>query len=136
MRYTSSMKKSCLLLVALPFAFSVMGCANYSSEAEPQAVSKNAGDETPPGNTSGDGSVSQSERDAFLERSKFCKEDDLNRFVGMRATDENISEAVAASNSKTVRVLAPGQAATMDYRTNRLNVLTDEEGVIIQMRCG
>lgn len=34
------------------------------------------------------------------------------------------------------RVLRPGQAATTDYRAERLNILVDAEGTIVDLRCG
>jgi hypothetical protein len=35
-----------------------------------------------------------------------------------------------------VRVIEPGQAVTMDYNPNRLNILIDEGDTIASIRCG
>lgn len=35
-----------------------------------------------------------------------------------------------------LRLLSPGQAMTMDYSPNRLNVSLDEAGVILALSCG
>jgi hypothetical protein len=35
-----------------------------------------------------------------------------------------------------VRSLKPGDAATMDFNPNRLNVILDEKGVVGSVNCG
>ena len=35
-----------------------------------------------------------------------------------------------------MRVLKPGDAATMDYRGDRLNILTDDGGTVQSFNCG
>ncbi|MDO5506367.1 MAG: I78 family peptidase inhibitor [Pseudoxanthomonas suwonensis] len=66
-----------------------------------------------------------------------CSVDNLqSRFVGRTASDEVVAEAVEATGSSRVRVLAPDDMATMDYVGSRLNVLTDDTGVIRELRCG
>ena len=56
--------------------------------------------------------------------------------VGQQADEAVVARATADSGSASVRVLGPGQPATMDFREDRLNILTDEAGVIEQLRCG
>jgi hypothetical protein len=34
------------------------------------------------------------------------------------------------------RILGPNDAATMDYSPGRLNIMTDDNGVIIEVKCG
>ena len=34
------------------------------------------------------------------------------------------------------RILGPNDVATMDHRPDRLNIMTDENGVIIEVKCG
>lgn len=45
-------------------------------------------------------------------------------------------EARTAAGARTVRVIAPGQAVTMDSRPDRLNVETDARGNVVSVRCG
>jgi uncharacterized lipoprotein YajG len=56
--------------------------------------------------------------------------------VGKPATDANIQSAFKASGAKTVRSIKPGQAVTMDYREDRVNVYQDASGNIERISCG
>lgn len=42
----------------------------------------------------------------------------------------------AIKAERAVRVLKPGDAATMDYSEQRLNIITDNAGLILEVRCG
>ncbi|MCA0961678.1 I78 family peptidase inhibitor [Salipiger bermudensis] len=44
--------------------------------------------------------------------------------------------AVSLPADKTIRVLEEGQPATMDYLEQRLNIETDEDGIILRLYCG
>ncbi len=63
---------------------------------------------------------------------------------GSRVVDlvgKPMSEAVEAdvrqrSGAKSVRVIRPGMAVTMDFRPDRLNVDVDEKNVVTGIRCG
>ncbi len=50
--------------------------------------------------------------------------------VGTPAAEADFSAA------KTVRIVAPNTAVTMDHRPDRLNVLTDANGIIQKFTCG
>ncbi|HET7125815.1 MAG TPA: I78 family peptidase inhibitor [Lysobacter sp.] len=65
-----------------------------------------------------------------------CQAEPGQRFVGQAASDEVVSQAQAATGAKTVRVLKPGMAATMDFRDDRLNLHLDEHDVIVEVGCG
>jgi len=41
-----------------------------------------------------------------------------------------------AAGAKTVRLIAPGQAVTHDYRIDRLNISTGESGLVVGVSCG
>lgn len=45
-------------------------------------------------------------------------------------------EARTAAGARTMRVIAPGQAVTQDYRTDRLNIEADSGGVVVRVSCG
>ena len=54
-----------------------------------------------------------------------------------RAFSESLSEAIQAeSGAATVRVIRPGEAVTLDYRADRLNVRLDDRDIIIEIGCG
>ena len=56
--------------------------------------------------------------------------------VGQNYTDELTAKAQAATGAKIVRRLVPGQAVTMEFNGERLNIETDAGGVIVSVRCG
>lgn len=52
-------------------------------------------------------------------------------WVGKQA-DEKAVKAFA----KSYRILGPNTPATMDYRHDRINVRTDEDGIVLDVTCG
>ena len=58
------------------------------------------------------------------------------RFVGRDFHDVTREGIQRSTNSRIARVLRPGDAATMDYRVDRLNILVDDAGLIAGLRCG
>ncbi|MDZ4335035.1 MAG: I78 family peptidase inhibitor [Pseudomonas sp.] len=65
-----------------------------------------------------------------------CSVDNLSGVLGQNASAELIEQVQQQANAKTLRVLAPGDAATMDYNPQRLNIDIDESEVIIRLTCG
>lgn len=65
-----------------------------------------------------------------------CNADAAQRYVGQPASEANVEAVRAATGSTLVRSLKPGQAATMDYRSERVNVLQDAAGNIERITCG
>ncbi|MBC7987463.1 MAG: peptidase inhibitor I78, partial [Sphingomonadaceae bacterium] len=54
-----------------------------------------------------------------------------------RAVDSAVgAEAMRLSGAQTLRWIGPGQAVTMDYRPDRLNVEYDEGRRVTAIRCG
>ena len=53
-----------------------------------------------------------------------------------RSADASLAEAQRLSGARTVRRYATGDALTMDYRADRLNVETDAGGTIVKLSCG
>ncbi|MBB3692648.1 I78 family peptidase inhibitor [Sphingomonas sp. BK580] len=53
-----------------------------------------------------------------------------------RSADASMAEAQRLSRARTVRRYATGDALTMDYRADRLNVETDARGTIVRLSCG
>lgn len=56
--------------------------------------------------------------------------------VGQSYTDALAEQARGASGAKTVRKLMPGQAVTMEYRGDRLNIEVNEAGTVVRVLCG
>lgn len=56
--------------------------------------------------------------------------------VGQTYSDTLATEAKEAAGAKVVRQLLPGQAVTMEFRGDRLNLETGEGGRVVSVRCG
>ena len=65
-----------------------------------------------------------------------CDAEAVKSLVGQASNETVIEQARRDSGVNTVRVLKPGEAATMDYRVDRLNVIVDDAGTITALRCG
>ncbi len=46
------------------------------------------------------------------------------------------AQALERSGARSIRWIAPGEAVTMDYQPERLNVELDASGRVIRARCG
>ena len=65
-----------------------------------------------------------------------CNADAGREFLG-RTVDEALAERIRiAAGARSKRVLAPGDAATLDYRPDRLNILVDDARRLTGLRCG
>ena len=58
------------------------------------------------------------------------------RFAGVKFRERMRPEIERAANAAMSRVLRPDDAATMDFRAERLNILLDDGGQIDGLRCG
>lgn len=65
-----------------------------------------------------------------------CDAEKAQRFIGKPYTDVLGDEARQSSGAAILRPIRPGQAVTMDYREDRLNLELDENGTIVRARCG
>lgn len=53
------------------------------------------------------------------------------------AVDDDIVERIRVeTGSRSVRVIRPGQAVTMDYRGDRVNIKLNERDAIVGISCG
>lgn len=58
-------------------------------------------------------------------------------FLGAMAQAQDKPElTVAQMVGKKLRVIKPGQAVTMDYREDRVNVAVDDQGLITRISIG
>lgn len=63
-----------------------------------------------------------------------CHAGALDYLIGQPVPD---SETLAAlEGPRRVRVIGPGDAVTMDHVPGRLNIETDEDGIVLRLRCG
>jgi hypothetical protein len=65
-----------------------------------------------------------------------CGVQGLQDLVGRPATSELGTEALRRSGSRTLRWIRPGDAVTMDYREDRLNVRLDAANRVEGFTCG
>jgi hypothetical protein len=65
-----------------------------------------------------------------------CNADAVQSLIGQEATEAVLEQARTDSGATTVRALKPGEPATMDFRTDRLDIALDDAGVIQSLRCG
>lgn len=65
-----------------------------------------------------------------------CDDTQAQWIIGKTPTEKEIEQARTDSKSESVRSLKPGDAATMDFNPNRLNVILDEKGVVGSVNCG
>ena len=65
-----------------------------------------------------------------------CNAEAAQAWIGKPATEANVQAAFKATGAKSLRSLKPGDAMTMDYRTDRVNVVQDANGAIEKISCG
>ena len=65
-----------------------------------------------------------------------CADTPAQWIIGKTASEADIQQAKTDSKSEAVRALKPGDAATMDFNPNRLNIILDEKGAATSVNCG
>ena len=65
-----------------------------------------------------------------------CHADKAQYAVGKTYTVELGAEVQTASGAKAMRAIRPGEAVTMDFRQDRLNLELDAQDKIIRASCG
>jgi hypothetical protein len=65
-----------------------------------------------------------------------CNAEAARWAIGRAPDDATVERARAETGSRSVRVLKPGMAATMDFQQDRLNIDVNERGAITGLRCG
>ncbi|PWB35642.1 hypothetical protein DCO48_01780 [Pseudomonas sp. SDI] len=56
--------------------------------------------------------------------------------VGKPASAELLEQARKASGAQIARILKPHDVMTLEYRSERLNLNADEQGVVSRVNCG
>lgn len=106
-------------------ALALAGCAQPTQSSANEALSSAPGT-TPQSATPTMPDPAQSE----------CGADQLDEFVGASATDAAIARIRQKVGHERIRTIRPGDAVTMDFRADRLNVEIGEGGRIATIRCG
>jgi hypothetical protein len=65
-----------------------------------------------------------------------CEADAAQSLVGRPATADLGAEALRLTGARALRWIQPGQAVTMDYRADRLNIKLDGENRVEEITCG
>lgn len=65
-----------------------------------------------------------------------CRRDAGQQFVGQRASSETGAAILEATDTRTLRWVAPGMMVTADYGFGRVTVSYDEAMVITRVSCG
>src|SRR5690606_2058683 len=110
-----------LSLVALAAVLALGACATPPGGAASQAQAAQAGNEVIAAEPAPTGAATRQ-----------CDADAAQSYVGREASDATVAQAKATAGATgTVRVIRPGQAVTMDYRADRLNVEVDDGNTIV-----
>lgn len=67
---------------------------------------------------------------------QICNAQPAQSFVGRTNTSQNLEQARQRAGAGMARVLHPGQATTMEFNAERLNLEVDATGRILAVRCG
>lgn len=65
-----------------------------------------------------------------------CDDTQAQWIIGKAATPADTEQAGKDAKATAVRTLKPGEAATMEFNPNRLNIDLDGKGVVTAVRCG
>lgn len=114
------------IVIVSAFAVLLTACASSQMPISP------AGDDVdaaPPPPTVTQNGSSQEQADA-------CDLGAIQYAVGEQFDEANVPQLQSDSSARQVRVLRPGDMATMDHRPDRLNIHLDDQDVIEELRCG
>ena len=65
-----------------------------------------------------------------------CQADPAQALIGQKASNGTGARALVLTGARTLRWGPPGAIFTMDYRTDRVNILYDAAMAITEIRCG
>jgi hypothetical protein len=65
-----------------------------------------------------------------------CDASQVFGLVGKTLDEAGVEQARVDAKAERVRVLRPGQAVTLEFDGDRLNVETDAQGQVTDLRCG
>jgi hypothetical protein len=56
--------------------------------------------------------------------------------VGKPVSDDLVAQVISDTHSRTARVVRPGEAVTMDFRGDRVNLMLDLQDKVDRVTCG
>ncbi|MFJ4344451.1 I78 family peptidase inhibitor [Pseudomonas sp. NPDC089401] len=65
-----------------------------------------------------------------------CEASGADFAIGKQGSAELLEQARKASGSQMARILKPHDVVTLEYRSERLNLNVDEQGVVTRVNCG
>lgn len=65
-----------------------------------------------------------------------CSTADVQFLLGKTVDERIAQEARRRAHARVVRVLRPGQMATLEFNPARLNLRTDAQGMVVSVDCG
>lgn len=112
-------------LAFLPLAAMMIACT--PTPAADNNAAAPAGEAAPAPETPAEGKV---------DDMMVCDAAAVQNLVGQPYTEAVSKDAQTRSKSKSMRLIRPGMAVTMDFRNDRLNIEVDDKSVITAIRCG
>lgn len=85
---------------------------------------------------SSSGSSSSEPEVAAVNLDGRCQASAADFAVGKQASTELLDQARTRSGAQAARILKPHDMVTLEYRSDRLNLNTDDQGVITRVNCG
>lgn len=127
--------------IALPFALlltlSLAACHTPSDSAPTSGTPSDTASTATPAEQPAAGNASPaSPTSPVADVAKRCDAGKAQSAVGQNASQDVVDKAVSDSGSSTARVIKPGQAVTMDFREDRLNIEVDAGNKVTAVRCG
>lgn len=65
-----------------------------------------------------------------------CHADNVEDLIGQQATGDLGTRIMQRTDARSLRWIQPGQAVTMDYRADRVNVHLDAQNRVGRINCG
>ena len=120
-----------LAISALLFSFALTACTSPAPDEQTEATEQSqaaaaVAAQPAPVDATGDAPTPEGS----------CDDTQAQWIIGKTPTAADTDQAGKDAKATQVRVLKPGEAATMDFNPNRLNVDLDEKGAVTAVRCG
>ena len=114
------------VIIVSAFTLMLTACASSQMPISPAGDDVDAAPPPPTVTSSG----------ASQEQTAACDLEAIQYAIGEQFDEANVPQLQSDSKARQVRVLRPGDMATMDHRPDRLNIHLDDQDVINDLRCG